>query len=432
MHDLPAAFFSPRLRAALAGLLLGAVFAAAGSPARAADIELTDVTAWTDAPDRHWIGADFWANRLQDWAVKDGVLTCAASYGGLHSRTAHLLTYELVDAGDLILDPVPGHTVVKAIDGAGPERATLSVVGRLAGDTIELTATLSDGDTVVAKTTGTLDAARVAGSVALVSNGSDAEHPHRFRGLRIGGDRVAAHPERAVGPIAGVLYGVANGDLKVGVQCVSLRETMRPPPFGKKVDKPARLAVRLEQKLGDGTWEPVGRPTAVAEPDYYALIRITGYDATEPRDFRVVTNGAGDVAASYGFHVPAEPEGDVVVGAVSCSGAMGRRSGRPEKTSDGELYVGRWTDANVWFPWEGVSGPLMERNPDIVFFTGDQLYEYNPTARHPTDAFPHDDYLYKWLLWHWAFNDLTRQVPTVMQTDDHDVWHPTCGVRAAG
>ena len=460
----------------------------------AAELILTDVTAWKAAPARRWLGADFWANRLQDWRVSDGVLTCTDSWGGWNWRTAHLLTHDIADTGeafaveldldratkgqagllfaggegaisyrkaaliqgqpgtnggflvawtfsdngrggqlrildfgtqegDLILDPVSDHAVVQALQGDVPDTATLSVQGQLKGQRIQLTARLTDGETVLAETTGHVDAARVAGNVAMVSNGADADHPHRFRGLRIGGNRVAAHPERAFGPIAGVLFCVANGDLKVGVQMVSLGETMR-PPFGKKDDKPARLAVRLEQKQADGSWAPIGKPTAVAEPDYYALVRIKDYDDTQPRDFRVVTNGEGDLEASYAFHVPAEPTGNVVVGAVSCTGAVGRRSDQPEKTSDGKLFAGRWSDANLWAPHAGVTGPLMERKPDIVFFTGDQLYEYNPTPRNPTDAFPHDDYHYKWLMWHWAFNELTSQVPTVMQTDDHDVWHP--------
>jgi hypothetical protein len=32
--------------------------------------------------------------------------------------------------------------------------------------------------------------------------------------------------------------------------------------------------------------------------------------------------------------------------------------------------------------------------------------------------------LYRRYLWVWAFRDLTREVPTVVLVDDHDVYHP--------
>ena len=31
---------------------------------------------WTNVVDRIWAGENFWANRLQDWEVKDGKLIC--------------------------------------------------------------------------------------------------------------------------------------------------------------------------------------------------------------------------------------------------------------------------------------------------------------------------------------------------------------------
>ncbi|MEM7806941.1 MAG: alkaline phosphatase D family protein, partial [Planctomycetota bacterium] len=184
-----------------------------------------------------------------------------------------------------------------------------------------------------------------------------------------------------------------------------------------------RLAVRIEEEI-DGEWQSVTPPAGISEPDYYALIRLSDYDASRARTFRVVCNGDGDLNATYTFEVPAEPTGDVVVGSVSCTGVLGRRSGKPDIDADGTHFAGRWAPANVWAPWRGVTEPMRERDPDIIFFTGDQLYEYNPTSREPSNGFPVEDYLYKWLLWHWSFNEVTRSVPSILQTDDHDVWHP--------
>ncbi len=42
-----------------------------------------------------WLGKNFWANRLQDWELKNGVIECRTSEENSHVRTAHLLTWQL-------------------------------------------------------------------------------------------------------------------------------------------------------------------------------------------------------------------------------------------------------------------------------------------------------------------------------------------------
>jgi alkaline phosphatase D len=65
---------------------------------------------------------------------------------------------------------------------------------------------------------------------------------------------------------------------------------------------------------------------------------------------------------------------------------------------------------------------VAEHRPHLLVFAGDQFYEGSPTRRENSDA-PTLDYLYKWYLWVWAFAELTRNIPTIVQTDDHDVYH---------
>ena len=46
-------------------------------------------------PERTWIGPDFWANRLEDWRVRDSRIECLAD-DPLHSvRTVHFITREV-------------------------------------------------------------------------------------------------------------------------------------------------------------------------------------------------------------------------------------------------------------------------------------------------------------------------------------------------
>ncbi len=52
------------------------------------------VASWEGVPERHWAGPAIWANRLQDWVVRDGALVCEPM-NNAPCRTVHLLTYDL-------------------------------------------------------------------------------------------------------------------------------------------------------------------------------------------------------------------------------------------------------------------------------------------------------------------------------------------------
>jgi alkaline phosphatase D len=52
---------------------------------------------WIEGNDRQWVGADYWANRLQDWRLKNGRLECLESRPDKPMRSVHLLTHWLSD-----------------------------------------------------------------------------------------------------------------------------------------------------------------------------------------------------------------------------------------------------------------------------------------------------------------------------------------------
>ena len=84
-------------RAAIFSLTLFMLFVLAGC--RGGEQPLEFSSKWSDGLDRVWIGADFWANRLQDWRVSDGRLECLVS---AYDRYVSLLTRDLGDRpGDL-------------------------------------------------------------------------------------------------------------------------------------------------------------------------------------------------------------------------------------------------------------------------------------------------------------------------------------------
>src|SRR5438046_2422158 len=65
-------------------LILGA------TPAMAADFS----SKWPDSSEQVWLGPEYWANRLQDWRLRNGRIECFVSGG---DRNVFLLTHEVTD-----------------------------------------------------------------------------------------------------------------------------------------------------------------------------------------------------------------------------------------------------------------------------------------------------------------------------------------------
>jgi len=145
-----------------------------------------------------------------------------------------------------------------------------------------------------------------------------------------------------------------------------------------------------------------------------------------------VVLGAGTPTVSgYAGIVPAEPSQSAAyrIGVISCTSHMARPADPPDAwTAElvaGERFPGRWTDVNVFFPYAQSVAAIRAQRPDLMVFNGDQYYDTVPTAaiRGPAQDAT-DDVVHRILLWHWAFRDLTRDRPTVVLLDDHDVYHP--------
>jgi hypothetical protein len=76
------------------------------------------------------------------------------------------------------------------------------------------------------------------------------------------------------------------------------------------------------------------------------------------------------------------------------------------------------------FPYTPLVQNLTLQDPDILYFSGDQIYEGN--GGYGIIRFPADkailSYLGKWYMFGWAFGDLMRVRPTICTPDDHDVF----------
>ena len=255
------------------------------------------------------------------------------------------------------------------------------------------------------------------GNLALVANGGKRGAEVSFENWQIGGPRLAQHTERSFGPIAGTLYAHSAGKLKVAVQLIP--QGMH----GQAV--PADLMVGIQKKDTAGSWHSITQPKAVSSDDYHTLFIIDDWSGSQSAELRACFKDLDGTHHTYPFNIIPEPAAgeQIDIGTFSCFGSMAQYAQRPfNAPKPDEVLIGRWTKANVYHPYAETVTKAQQQDADIFFFTGDQFYENRPTA---PDGGPNplEDYLYKFLLWHWAFQDITANYPSILQTDDHDVFH---------
>ncbi|GAB5562440.1 MAG: hypothetical protein SynsKO_40870 [Synoicihabitans sp.] len=447
---------------------------------------------WPEHTTRHWAGAEFWANRLQDWQVNHGRLECVTRQGGFPMRTVHLLTHrveegedsftlqvrtgsmDLVDpdrdgwsgfllgAGEGELNPnsatlvhshpgegggiiagfdqkgrarfrlntdTTGEPIYPQFEGAKSsdkdaqprdewEDVELTLTARPNGDgTFQLTlvaADYLDGTELSRTELNRVPAKLVRGNLALISHDEPSPgRPHRFwfRDFRVSGPGVQEEPARRLGPIMGTLYFVSAGTLKLTAQFVPLG-------FGDSRD------AELWLKSAEGTWRH--RATETIQPHgYSANFRLPEWDANRPVEFSVRYSDGGTPVRYDGIIAAHPAVGESVdVAAVTCFQIIGQPADNGWGFNKAGS-AGRWTQPNIWFGNLGAAKRMLGQGADMGVFLGDQVYEGgNPTNSdfRGTGRNPELDYLYKWFNFLREFGEFTRQRPSILLTDDHDVF----------
>lgn len=283
--------------------------------------------------------------------------------------------------------------LVLVAEPAGSGRVALSV-----------TATDPQTGAVVSATAKIVDADRLLGNIAVVSHpGTRAPglQPalYAFEDWTIAGDGVTDRPGRGFGPIACAQHTLSRGILKMTAQFL---------PLGEDAPRGVELQVRE-----GGRWATVD----TAELDtlsWTANFRVAEWDDSADHGYRV----------RYTMPVSAGQ-----THAYTWSGTI-----RRDPVDQPEITVAAFT-GNINMPWGNRSnwkditffphGDLVERvvqhDPDVLFFSGDQIYE-GGSPSFADRAHIEIDYLYKWLLWCWAYRDITADIPAVTIPDDHDVY----------
>ncbi len=251
----------------------------------------------------------------------------------------------------------------------------------------------------------TIPRTNLSGNVALASHGMDPPaNKHRFNGVidharfwfsdwKASGGKFEANPEQTYGPILWSQYTLHNNTLKLMAFLV---------PMEKEAGRMAGFQIRTE----DG-WKTVAE-SRIDSLSHTALFRIDDWNDTKDQEYRVIypwETANGKSVASWGGTIRKDPvdKQTIVLAGLSCSNS--------------DLFPNRFLTEN-----------LLAQDPDLVFFSGDQIYEANGgywVIRPKTEAeVPRAalNYLGKFWLSIVGFRDLLKDRPTVMVPDDHDLF----------
>lgn len=429
--------------------------AAATAPIPARSSNACD--AWHRTHDRVWLGGAYWANPMEDWQITDGGAECR-SLGA--NRSIHSLTHQLthpargftlaveisplevqgrdagagfrlgvrselneyrsncfaggglnagVADGQLLLGPKA--QALTAATGARNIRLVLSGVASGGEVTLTLEARRADTDASLGTLVHAVPAAALLGNVALVSNYRPAITPtaakkaakaaspggsrYRFTNWKLDGAAFTTDPARRFGPLLWAMYSLSDSRTPEGWV---MKLSALTGPLGRDDSHVVELHVQR-----DGAWQALGE--ARLDPDaWVATFRVPRWDEKRATPYKLVyreKHRDGSVTVD-------EWTGTILANPV----------GRP-------LRMAAMTCQNDYaFPYEPVARNVAKLKPDLVFFSGDQIYESHGgfgIIRAPA-APAILNYLRKFYQFGWAFREVMRHAPTLCLPDDHDVF----------
>ncbi|MCB0840301.1 MAG: twin-arginine translocation pathway signal protein, partial [Bacteroidetes bacterium] len=398
---------------------------------------------------RTFVGPEYWANRLQDWQVNQGRVECLVSQ---ENRNLHLLTWDVnADTGTLSIQVRAGLMNEdqtnrdwnwvgfrlgiqgefndfrdNAIYGKGLDVGVTTRGELFIGDPGEATAsspldymgemdlridvksvrslftvTLSVHDPITGKVWESIQKdsilnRQLTGNIALVSHfedmGATAETPSVwFADWAMSGSKLVHHPERAYGPIMFSHYTLSEKIMKMTAQMA---------PTGERDAKVVELQIKEEEE-----WKTLGE-AAIHKLARTATFKIQEWDDSKDTPYRLVYK----LFTADNMLTPYYWEGTI----------------RKNPIDQKELVVAGFTGNNdLGFPNKDLTDNVVLQNPDVLFFSGDQIYE--GVGGYGTQRAPLEkaclDYLRKWYLFGWTYRDLMKDRPSISIPDDHDVYH---------
>ncbi len=420
-----------------------------------------------DGITRNWIGPEYWTNPLMNWRLSNGRIE--NTHGGWVNEV-HSLPHQLNEGNGnfsmqvrsgLLDDQTPsasqaafvgfkfgavGHrndyrsNILHDLEGAfaeelarePPLQAGFTTDGRLLigsefskplldsnhmkdvllglevayeAKAAEVRLTVSVSNREIATLESVIERESLSGNVALACHGlnpprrkrrhaDDLNHPKFwFSDWEVSGEKFRSYPDQTFGPILWSQYTLHENTLKLMAFFV---------PMDDEANKTAELQVRSGSR-----WNTVAI-SAIDPLSRTALFRVDDWDSALDRDYRVTYRWSsidGEALASWSGTIRKDPvdKETIVLAGLSCSHS--------------ELFPNRFLVEN-----------LLRQDPDLVFFSGDQIYETNggywtvPATENKDVPRATLNYLGKFWLSILGFRDLLKDRPSVMVPDDHDLY----------
>ncbi len=381
--------------------------------------------------DRVWLGEDFWAIPLEDWSLKNGKINFS---GNLQNARVNILTTFIdkgigsfkiktllgIESSSLaktgmagfllgITDSLDNDVKAACYYGKGYPVAISSAGFLLLGEQktplptafryehIEFECSVKRNATateiaVEVNSAGTIIKHSInlqqdiSGYFALANNiGMDNGAPFWFKDIEFKGNKLTEKPDQSFGPILWPMYTLHNNTLKMSVQM---------PPISDEDDK--LLALKINRH---GKWVELQKAPIRME-SYQGIFKIDNWKSEGDTAYQIVYVNEGNTYKYNGI-IKAEPStGELKVAGLTCQ---------------------QW----VAYPYTPLVKNLEKHKPDLLFFSGDQIYEENggyEVKRTPVKA-SILSYLGKWFMFGWAFGKIISNAPTICTPDDHDVFH---------
>ncbi|MFB3904875.1 MAG: alkaline phosphatase D family protein [Acidobacteriota bacterium] len=412
-------------------------------------------SSWPLDLHRTWIGPDYWSNPLQDWEIDKGRLVCLVADS---NRNVALLAWEVTDQhgnlklsvnlgglnsdsnsrkqgwagfrvgakgrfGDYRDDALYGVGVDAGVTTSGSlfigkadapgTPASQKLASLLFGQGVRLQMEVTGGPPsgcrlALSAWSGAEQLARTEkdgfktgdfrGLLALVADLKTKDRESRdlpsfwFADWEAGGTRITHHPDRRFGPILFGQHTLSKGILKLTAQMppVSLAESQ---------------TVYLEIQDAKGVWKRLASEK-IDPLARTATFKVRGWEDTRDVPYRLAYSlslGSGRTEQRY------------------FEGVVAR-----DPVDKQEIVVAAFTGNNdLGFPNNEIVAHVLAHKPDLLFFSGDQIYE--PVAGYGIQREPLEksclDYLRKWYVYGWEYREMLRRIPTISIPDDHDVYH---------
>ena len=413
----------------------------------------TRLDRWHESNDRVFLGETVWANPMEDWHVAGGWAECVVSS---RNRSIHSLARQVVDADKAFTTSVRVRKPAGLSEdrGAGLRCGIKSELNEFRSNCFEhgtgidagilrdrivlggesaplerpidpgecllvLQGTPSDGGRYDLELTATTVGGELLGRVALQTRKADVtgnlalasqfeysgapapagrkeETAWAFTDWRADGDALCNRPEQEFGVLLWTQYTLSDSR---GDEGFIMKLSALTGPLGKEDNHDVELWTR------DGeNWKSHGN-AKLDNAGWIATFRVPNWDETRDTPYRVVyrerLRGGGERPHEWTGTIKANPAGRPLrIAAMTCQN----------------------DDA---FPYAPVAENLVKLDPDLLYFSGDQLYESHGgfrVIREPAGP-AILNYLRKYYQHGWAFRESMRNAPTILITDDHDVFH---------